>query len=260
METGLHQLFLTPSVTRFRDVESGRRSALIPFFRDSLTNYIQPTISNPAYKGKWTAPYIDNPAYKGIWAPKKIKNPAYFEEKTPSNLEPMGAIGFEIWTMQNDILFDNIFIGHSVEDAEKFAQATFFEKHPIEELLELESKPKDEDKPIRSPSDLIFKDDPIHYIKEKLDLFFTIAQNDPIQAIKFVPEAAGGLAAAFVTLILLIVGVVSLSSSSAPPQVKKTIEKTKGAATDAKAKTAEAVSTGAENVKAEVNKRNTRSS
>lgn len=28
----------------------------------------------------------------------------------------MGAIGFEIWTMQNDILFDNIYIGHSVEE------------------------------------------------------------------------------------------------------------------------------------------------
>jgi len=70
----------------------------------------KPTIKNPAYKGKWTAPFIDNPAYKGVWAPKKIKNPAYFEEKAPSNLEPMGAIGFEIWTMQNNILFDNIYI------------------------------------------------------------------------------------------------------------------------------------------------------
>lgn len=46
----------------------------------------------------------------------------------PANLEPMGAIGFEIWTMQNDILFDNIYIGHSIADAEKFAQETFFEK------------------------------------------------------------------------------------------------------------------------------------
>jgi len=206
------------------------------------------------------APYIDNPAYKGIWEPKKISNPAYFEEKTPANLEPIGALGFEIWTMQSDILFDNIYIGHSVEDAEKFAQETFFEKHPVEQLLELESKPKEEDKPIKSPSDLVFKDDPIHYIREKLDLFFTIAQNDPIQAIKFVPEAAGGLAAAFTTIILLIVGIVSLSGSSAPPQAKNAAKKAEATAADAKKKAAEAVSTGAENVKAEVNKRSTRSS
>lgn len=160
--------------------------------------------------------------------------------------------------MQSDILFDNIYIGHSIEDAEKLAQETFFEKHPIEQLLELESKPKDEDKPVKSPSDLVFKDDPIHYIKEKLDLFFTIAQNDPIQAIKFVPEAAGGLAAAFVTIILLIVGIVSLSGSSTPPQVKKAAAKTKAAAVEGKEKAAEAVATGAENVKAEVNKRSSR--
>ena len=52
----------------------------------------KPLIKNPAYKGKWTAPYIDNPAYKGVWAPRKIKNPDYYEDKTPSNLEPMGAV------------------------------------------------------------------------------------------------------------------------------------------------------------------------
>ncbi|KAH9221490.1 calreticulin [Leptodontidium sp. 2 PMI_412] len=218
----------------------------------------KPTIKNPEYKGKWTAPYIDNPAYKGVWAPRKIKNPDYFEDKHPANLEPMGAIGFEIWTMQNDILFDNIYIGHSVADAEKFADETFNEKHPIEQLVELSEKPKvDETKPPRSPSDLVFTEDPIHYIKEKLDLFFTIAQNDPIQAIKFVPEAAGGLAAVLVTLLAVIVGVVSMSGSSAPPQVKKAAEKVKSTAVDAKDKVAEAAASGVEQAKAE--KRSTRS-
>jgi calnexin len=52
----------------------------------------KPMTKNPAYKGKWTAPYIDNPAYKGVWAPRKIKNPDYFEDKTPANFEPMGAV------------------------------------------------------------------------------------------------------------------------------------------------------------------------
>ena len=52
----------------------------------------KPTKKNPDYKGKWTADYIDNPAYKGVWAPKKIANPDYFEDKTPANFEPMGAV------------------------------------------------------------------------------------------------------------------------------------------------------------------------
>ena len=38
--------------------------------------------------------------------------------------------------MQNDILFDNIYIGHSEADAEKFAQETFFKKSPVEKALE----------------------------------------------------------------------------------------------------------------------------
>ncbi|KAE8444995.1 hypothetical protein EG329_014001 [Mollisiaceae sp. DMI_Dod_QoI] len=221
--------------------------------------WTKPMKKNEAYKGKWTAPYIENPAYKGVWAPRKIKNPDYFEDKHPANLEPMGAIGFEIWTMQNDILFDNIYIGHSIEDAEKFADETFKAKHPIEELLEIESKPKVEDKPApKSPSDLVFLDDPIHYIREKLDLFFTIAQNDPIQAIKFVPEAAGGLAAVGVALLALIVGVVSLSGSTPPPAVKKAADNAKAAAVDAKEKVSEAVASGVDSAKAE--KRATRSS
>ncbi|KAM3066842.1 hypothetical protein ACMFMG_006991 [Clarireedia jacksonii] len=220
----------------------------------------KPLVKNPAYKGKWTAPYIDNPAYKGVWAPRKIKNPDYFEDKTPANLEPMGAIGFEIWTMQSDILFDNIYIGHSVEDAQKFADETFNEKHPIEQLVELESVPKPDDKKAKSPSDLVFTEDPVLYIKEKLDLFFTIAQTDPVQAIKFVPEAAGGIAAVVATLIALIVGIVSMSGSSAPPQVKKAAAKAKGSAVDAKDKVAEAVASGTDAAKAEINKRTTRSS
>lgn len=61
----------------------------------------KPLIKNPAYKGKWTAPYIDNPAYKGVWAPRKIKNPDYFEDKTPSNLEPMGAVSNSCCCLQD---------------------------------------------------------------------------------------------------------------------------------------------------------------
>ncbi|KAJ2905340.1 calreticulin family protein [Zalerion maritima] len=180
--------------------------------------WTKPMKRNPDYKGKWTAPYIDNPDYKGVWAPQKIANPDFFEDKTPSNFEPMGAIGFEIWTMQNDILFDNIYIGHSVEDADKLAQESFHVKHLVEKELELADKPKPKDKKgVEEPS---FKEDPVAYIKEKLDLFFTIAQNDPIGAIKFVPEAAGGLAAVFLTVVGIIVAVVAGGSSAAPAAKK----------------------------------------
>ncbi|KAI1770912.1 calreticulin precursor [Hypoxylon cercidicola] len=216
----------------------------------------KPMMKNPDYKGKWTAPYIDNPAYKGVWAPRKIKNLDYFEDKHPANLEPMGAIGFELWTMQSDILFDNIYIGHSIEDAEKLAQETFFKKSVVEKALEDAEKPKADDKP-KSPSDLKFLDDPVLYVKEKLDLFLTIAANDPIQAIKFVPEVPTAVGGLLVTIVALV-GIFTMGGA-APEAVKKTAGDAKEKAKDAKDKAAEAVSTGAENVKAEVNKRATRS-
>ncbi|KAL2133050.1 hypothetical protein VTI74DRAFT_2989 [Chaetomium olivicolor] len=219
--------------------------------------WTKPMKKNPDYKGKWSAPYIDNPAYKGPWAPRKIKNPDYFEDKNPANFEPMGAIGFEIWTMQNNILFDNIYVGHSVEDAKKLAEETFFKKHPVEKALEEADKPKEEDKP-KSPNDLKFLDDPKLYIQEKLDLFLTIAKKDPIEAIKFVPEVAGGLAALFVTALALIFGLLGLGSSPAPA-AKKVAADVKEKAKEVKDKAASAAATGADTAKEAATKRTTRS-
>lgn len=217
--------------------------------------WTQPKKKNPDYKGKWSAPLIDNPDYKGPWAPRKIKNPDYFEDKTPANFEPMGAIGFEIWTMQSDILFDNIYIGHSVEDAAKLAAETFHVKHPVEKALLDAEKPKQSEKP-DSPLDLNFMDDPVHYIKEKVNLFMTIAQNDPIEAIKFVPEVAGGAVALLATLIALVAGLVGMGSSA---PVKQAAVDAKDKAKEKAKEAAQAVATGAEKAKGEATKRATRS-
>ncbi|KAH7123707.1 calreticulin precursor [Dendryphion nanum] len=217
-----------------------------------------PMKKNPDYKGKWTAEFIDNPAYKGVWAPKKIKNPNYFEDKTPSKFEPIGAIGFEIWTMQNDILFDNIYIGHSAEDADKLRQETFVPKVAAEKAEEEANAPKPSDPP-KSPDDLSFKEDPVKYVKEKINLFIEIAKRDPIEAVKFVPEVAGGLGVIVVTFLAILVSTLAGGAAPSKEQVKAQAKKAKDAAVDAKDKAAEAVTTGAEKVQAEVNKRNTRS-
>lgn len=65
----------------------------------------KPMIQNPAFKGKWTAPIIDNPAFKGVWKPRKIANPAYFEDKTPANFEPMGAVSLP--SLQINVMYAN---------------------------------------------------------------------------------------------------------------------------------------------------------
>jgi len=217
----------------------------------------RPTIRNPDYKGKWSAPLIDNPLYKGVWTPRLIKNPAYFEDKTPSNLEPMGAIGFEIWTMQNDILFDNIYIGHSIEEAEKIQADTFDIKSPIEKAEEEASKPTPEDTP-KSPSEVDFKSDPVEYAKVKFNLFFTILKLNPMEAVKAVPEVAGVLGVGLLTLLVVLVG--AIGGSSAPQKAKEAGAKAADKAKEAKDKAADAASSGAEKVQSEINKRTTRSS
>lgn len=193
--------------------------------------WTKPLTKNPAYKGKWAAPFIDNPAYKGPWSPRKIKNPDFYEDKTPSNLEPIGAIGFEIWTMQNNILFDNIFIGHSLADAEAFADETFHEKHPYEQLLEIEERTKSNPGDSNA-SNLKFTGDPLSYIRQKLELFINTAKKDPVQAVKSVPEVAGSIVALLLTLTIIT---LSLFSSN-PSAEKKSTNVSKVSASDKKTK------------------------
>jgi calnexin len=155
--------------------------------------------------------------------------------------------------MQNDILFDNIYIGHSIEDAEKLRKETFDLKHPVEVALEEASQPKPEEKGA-TPS-VSFKA-PVTYVREKVDYFVGLAKQDPINAVKQVPEVAGGLGALLLTMILIIVGAVG-ASSPAPAAAAK---KGKEAASAAKEKASEAVSSAADTAKGAATKRNTRSS
>lgn len=164
--------------------------------------------------------------------------------------------------MQSDILFDNIYIGHSVEDAAALRKETWDLKRPAEDAEEATSKPKLDEKP-KSPMDLKFRDDPVKYVREKLELFITIAKKDPVEAVRFLPEVAGAIGVAVVTLLALILGAVGLGTSSAAPSkedIKKATEKAQDKAVDAKNQVVDAASSAVETAKTEVNKRTTRSS
>ncbi|XP_078488916.1 calnexin isoform X1 [Ciona intestinalis] len=90
-----------------------------------------PMIDNPDYKGIWSAPQIANPAYKGIWKPRMIPNPGYFEDEFPYKMSPIGAVGFELWSMSEDIYFDNILITDDREVADDYAEKTWKLKKQI---------------------------------------------------------------------------------------------------------------------------------
>lgn len=87
-----------------------------------------PLINNPAFKGKWRSPLIDNPNYKGKWRPRKIPNPDFFEDQQPFKMQSVSAVGFELWSMSQDILFDNIIVTEEIAVAEHWADATFDKK------------------------------------------------------------------------------------------------------------------------------------
>lgn len=92
-----------------------------------------PQKPNPAYKGKWKAPLIDNPEYKGPWKPRQVPNPDYFEvTKVTDGIAPVQGLGFEIWTMQDNIEFDDIYIGHSADEARAWADAHWKVKYEAE--------------------------------------------------------------------------------------------------------------------------------
>lgn len=85
----------------------------------------KPMIDNPKYKGKWVAPMINNPNYKGKWKPRRIANPDYFHDPEPFKMTSIGAVGIELWSMSNDIYFDNLLITSDMAVADSWAQDTY---------------------------------------------------------------------------------------------------------------------------------------
>ena len=56
-------------------------------------------------------------------------------------MSPIGAIGFELWTMQPMILFDNIYLGTNELEAEAFANESWKVKYDREIQVEDAERP-----------------------------------------------------------------------------------------------------------------------
>jgi len=181
----------------------------------------RPYKPNPLYKGKWFAPMIDNPAYKGEWAPRKIPNPNYFEDLTPvKSLNRIGGVGIELWTMTEDILFDNIYIGHSVDDAKAFAAETFDIKHALEKAA-VQAALSDEDE--EELDEVTFTENPVDFLRNKAFKFIALLRTDPVAAWKTQPETG----VAFVGAILTFFGMVGALFGLVGSQQKSVVKPSK---------------------------------
>jgi hypothetical protein len=103
--------------------------------------------------------------------------------------------------MTEDILFDNIYVGHSVDDAKAFAAETFDIKHPLEKAADKAALPGDEEEEL---DELTFTENPVEFLRNKAFKFIALARTDPITAWKTHPETG----VAFVGAVLTFFGML----------------------------------------------------
>merc|ERR1712032_1134155 len=69
----------------------------------------------------WKAKRISNPEYKGVWEAKKIDNPEYVDDDSVYKYDAFGFIGFDLWQVKAETIFDNIIITDDAAEADAFA-------------------------------------------------------------------------------------------------------------------------------------------
>merc|ERR1712014_398130 len=79
-------------------------------------------MGNPEYKGDWKAKRISNPEYKGVWEAKKIDNPEFVDDDAVYKYADFGFIGFDLWQVKAETIFDNVIITDDAAEADKFAE------------------------------------------------------------------------------------------------------------------------------------------
>ncbi|KAI5962838.1 hypothetical protein CANMA_003613 [Candida margitis] len=111
-----------------------------------------PMIANDDYLGPWFPPDIVNPNYQGTWKPRRIFNPDYYEMENPGQLDkPVGGLGFELWNMDGGVLFDNIYLGNSIAEAELIGNETFSVKQKLEYEYKKKNPQKAPNEPVSPP-------------------------------------------------------------------------------------------------------------
>jgi hypothetical protein len=119
--------------------------------------------------------------------------------------------------MTEDILFDNIYVGHSVDDAKAFAAETFDVKHPLEKAAD-KSAFSDEDEV--ETDEVTFTENPVDFLRNKAFKFIALARIDPIAAWKAQPETGVAFVGAVLTFFGMLGALFGLVGSQQKSVVK----------------------------------------
>merc|ERR1712093_306190 len=72
--------------------------------------------------GEWEPPMKDNPEYKGIWKARDIDNPEYEDDDSVYEYADFGFIGFDLWQVKGNTIFDNVIVCDDKAEADEFAK------------------------------------------------------------------------------------------------------------------------------------------
>lgn len=211
--------------------------------------WIRPRIPNPDYLGPWIRPMIPNPNYMGEWQPRSIPNVHYFEDSRPSDLKLIGGLGFELWSMDNNVFFDNIYLGHSIEEAEIIGNETFVPKSALENASLEKNRPRAKNEPVPPPRSFedLYNDDSVStwtqfvaFIKacvlktilEAVD-FYAEFMSNPVPTLMHHPFKFVGYCIAFLFTFTIVFGTLStvMFIINGPPtfdEVPQTKDETNG--------------------------------
>jgi hypothetical protein len=112
--------------------------------------------------------------------------------------------------MTEDILFDNIYIGHSLDDAKALAAETFDVKHSLEKAADKADLPSDDED---EREELTFAENPVEFLRNKAFKFIALARVDPIIAFKSHPETGVALLGALLTFFGMLGALFGLVGS-----------------------------------------------
>lgn len=82
-----------------------------------------PMIPNESYKGEWKPKKIPNPDYQGKWVAPEIDNPDFVDDPEIYVQKDLEYVGFELWQMKSNWIFDNILVTDDVTLASERVEA-----------------------------------------------------------------------------------------------------------------------------------------
>jgi hypothetical protein len=132
--------------------------------------------------------------------------------------------------MTEDVLFDNLYIGHSLDDAKALAKETWHIKKDLEAKTADKEATEEEDE-----NEPVFSEDPIGYIRYRILTFVDLAKLDPVLAFKTQPQTGAALAGVVFTFIGFLGAIFGIIGSQQKP-VTKSAKKTDAVTPDVKGK------------------------